>query len=75
MSDNTKLFSFGFLAINLQFALVTSIAALFFAFAEYLNLLEIPPATAGFIHPRSAIAITGQPFPHLIYQYRLAYSG
>jgi len=28
-----------------------------------------------FTHPRTAITIAGQPFPHLIYQYRLAYSG
>ncbi|MDD2558769.1 MAG: MFS transporter [Desulfuromonas sp.] len=56
MSNNTKLFSFGFLAINLQFALVTSIAALFFAFVGYLNVLGIPPATAGFILSADALA-------------------
>ena len=28
-----------------------------------------------FTHPRTAVTIAGQPFPHLIYQYRLAFSG
>ncbi len=28
-----------------------------------------------FTHPRSAVTVAGQPFPHLIYQYRLAFSG
>ncbi|XP_014680240.1 PREDICTED: uncharacterized protein y4jA/y4nE/y4sE-like, partial [Priapulus caudatus] len=28
-----------------------------------------------FTHPRATVTIAGQPFPHLIYQYRLAYSG
>ncbi|MCF6178640.1 MAG: IS21 family transposase, partial [Geopsychrobacter sp.] len=38
----------------------------------------IPPGQQGlsdFTHPRSAVTIAGQPFTHLIYQYRLAYSG
>ena len=38
----------------------------------------IPPGQQGlsdFTHPRSAVTIACQPFPHLIYQYRLAYSG
>ncbi|MCF6268049.1 MAG: IS21 family transposase [Desulfuromusa sp.] len=38
----------------------------------------IPPGQQGlsdFTHPRTAVTIAGQPFPHLIYQYRLAYSG
>ena len=38
----------------------------------------IPPGQQGlsdFTHPRSAVTVAGQPFPHLIYQYRLAYSG
>lgn len=56
MSNRPKLFSFGFLTINLQFALVTSIAALFFAFSGYLHQLGIPPATAGFILSADALA-------------------
>jgi hypothetical protein len=38
----------------------------------------VPPGQQGlsdFTHPRTAITIAGQPFQHLIYQYRLAYSG
>ena len=38
----------------------------------------VPPGQQGlsdFTHPRSAVTIDGQPFSHLIYQYRLAYSG
>ncbi len=38
----------------------------------------IPPGQQGlsdFTHPRTAVTIAGQPFAHLIYQYRLAYSG
>ena len=38
----------------------------------------IPPGHQGlsdFTHPRTAVTIAGQPFQHLIYQYRLAYSG
>ena len=39
---------------------------------------SIPPGQQGlsdFTHPRTAVTIAGQPFQHLIYQYRLAYSG
>jgi hypothetical protein len=38
----------------------------------------LPPGQQGlsdFTHPRSTVTISGQPFAHLIYQYRLAYSG
>jgi len=38
----------------------------------------IPPGQQGlsdFTHPRSIVTIVGQLFTHLIYQYRLAYSG
>lgn len=38
----------------------------------------IPPGQQGlsdFTHPRTAVTVAGQPFAHLIYQYRLAYSG
>jgi len=38
----------------------------------------VPPGRQGlsdFTHPRTAVTITGQPFQHLIYQYRLAFSG
>ncbi len=38
----------------------------------------LPPGQQGlsdFTHPRSTVTIAGQAFPHLIYQYRLAYSG
>lgn len=50
------LFSLGFLAVNLQFALVTAIAALFFAFSGYLQLLGVDPGTAGFILSADALA-------------------
>jgi transposase len=39
---------------------------------------SLPPGRQGlsdFTHPRTAVTIAGQPFSHLIYQYRLAYSG
>jgi len=39
---------------------------------------SVPPGRQGlsdFTHPRGAVTIAGQPFSHLIYQYRLAYSG
>ena len=39
---------------------------------------SVPPGRQGlsdFTHPRATVTIAGQPFPHLIYQYRLAYSG
>ena len=39
---------------------------------------SIPPGQQGlsdFTHPRTPITISGQPFAHLIYQYRLAHSG
>lgn len=56
MPNLSGLFSPGFLAINLQFALVTAIAALFFAFSGYLQHLGITPATAGFIISADALA-------------------
>lgn len=56
MPKISKLFTFGFVTINLQFALVTAIAALFFAFSGYLHQLGIPPATAGFILSADALA-------------------
>jgi predicted MFS family arabinose efflux permease len=49
MAKSTGLFTPGFLVLNLQFALVTAIAAMFFAFWGYLQYLGISPATAGFI--------------------------
>jgi len=39
---------------------------------------EVPAAQMGlsdFSHPNDAISIAGQPFVHLLYQFRLAYSG
>ena len=48
--------SLSFLAINLLFALVTVIAALFFAFAGYLQQLGIDPASAGLILSADALA-------------------
>jgi len=56
MPERAGLFSLGFLAINLQFALVTAIAALFFAFSGYLAHLGIGPATAGFIISADSLA-------------------
>jgi predicted MFS family arabinose efflux permease len=63
MSKPTGLFSVGFLVINLQFALVTAIAALFFAFSGYLAHLGVGPATTGFILSADALAaLIVQPF-------------
>lgn len=56
MTQPNKLFSIGFLTINLQFVLVTAIAALFFAFSGYLQHAGIAPATAGFIISADALA-------------------
>ena len=56
MAEARGLLSPGFLAINLQFALVTAIAALFFAFSGYLQLLGLNPATIGFILSADALA-------------------
>ncbi len=39
---------------------------------------SLPPGLQGlsdFTHPRTAITIAGQPFDHLLYQFRLAFSG
>ena len=49
MTAPSKLFSVGFVLINIQFALVTTVAALFFVFSGYLNQLGVISATAGFI--------------------------
>ncbi len=54
--DVCGLFSPAFLALIFQFALVTAIAASFFAFAGYLQFLGIGPATAGFIISADALA-------------------
>jgi predicted MFS family arabinose efflux permease len=56
MPERSGLFSLGFLALILQFALVTAIAALFFAFSGYLAHLGISPGTAGFIISADALA-------------------
>jgi predicted MFS family arabinose efflux permease len=56
MAKPAGLFSPGFLTINFQFALVTAIAALFFAFSGYLAHLGVSPATAGFIISADALA-------------------
>lgn len=56
MADRSGLLSLGFLTINLQFALVTAIAALFFAFSGYLQQLGVSPATVGFILSADALA-------------------
>ncbi len=56
MAEGRGLLSPGFLAINLQFALVTAIAALFFAFSGYLQGLGLDPATIGFILSADALA-------------------
>ncbi len=50
------LFSPGFLALIVQFGLVTAIAALFFAFSGYLQYLGVRPTTAGFIISADALA-------------------
>jgi len=39
---------------------------------------DVPPGQQGlsdFTHPNTEVTIAGQAFPHLIYQFRLAYSG
>ncbi len=56
MAEARGLLTPGFLAINLQFALVTAIAALFFAFSGYLQLLGLKSATIGFILSADALA-------------------
>lgn len=56
MADRSGLFSPAFLTINFQFALVAAIAALFFAFAGYLQQQGVSPATAGFILSADALA-------------------
>lgn len=56
MAKGTGLLSLRFVAINLQFALVTAIAALFFAFAGYLQLMGIDAASTGFILSADALA-------------------
>jgi len=56
VAKHSGLFSAGFVLINFQFALVTAIAALFFSFAGYLQLLGINPAMAGFIISADALA-------------------
>lgn len=56
MAKPSGLFSPPFLVINFQFALVTGIAALFFAFSGYLAHRGVSPATAGFIISADALA-------------------
>jgi predicted MFS family arabinose efflux permease len=56
MAKPSGLFSLGFFTLNLEFALVTAIAALFFAFSGYLAHLGVSPATAGFIISADALA-------------------
>ncbi len=56
MANFPSLLSPGFVVLNLQFALVTAIAALFFAFAGYLQQLGISPAMAGFVLSADALA-------------------
>lgn len=56
MAKNSGLFTPGFLLINLQFAAVTAIAAIFFVFSGYLQQLGINPATSGFIISADALA-------------------
>jgi len=63
MARPAGLFTPGFLVLNLQFALVTAIAALFFAFSGYLRHLGVSPAMAGFILSADALAaLILQPF-------------
>lgn len=56
MAKEQGLISLEFVAINLQFALITAIAALFFAFAGYLHLLGIDAASTGVILSADALA-------------------
>ena len=56
MTEVRGLLSPGFLVINLQFALVTAIAAQFFAFAGYLQLAGIDPRSVGLILSADALA-------------------
>lgn len=56
MAKLSGLFSLPFLTINLQFALVTAVAAIFFSFSGYLHQLGITPAEVGFILSADALA-------------------
>jgi len=56
VANFSGLFTAGFLSINLQFAMLAAIAALFFAFSGYLQQLGITPATTGFIISADALA-------------------
>ncbi len=56
MTEIGKLCSVAFLVINVQFALVTSIAAMFFAYSAYLSHLGIGTAGIAFILSADALA-------------------
>jgi MFS family permease len=56
VSAMARLCSAGFLAINVALALVTGIAALFFAFGGYLGQLGISPAMSGLVLSADALA-------------------
>jgi MFS family permease len=56
VANLSGLFTLPFLTINIQFALVTAIAAIFFSFSGYLQQLGFTPATAGFILSADALA-------------------
>ena len=56
MARRDALWSPGFVAINVALALVTSVAALFFAFAGYLALIGVSPAMSGLIIAADALA-------------------
>ncbi|WP_295447754.1 MFS transporter [uncultured Thiodictyon sp.] len=56
MTKLSGLFTVGFLTLNLQFALVTAIAALFFAFSGYLQFLGVNSTTVGFLLSADGLA-------------------
>lgn len=56
MARTTPLFSVAFVTINVQFALVTSVAAAFFAYSGYLTRLGVSPTEIGFILSADALA-------------------
>ncbi|MCK2088838.1 MFS transporter [Thauera aromatica] len=56
MTDGGKLWTPGFIALNLQFMLVTCVTALFFPFHAYLGLLGLSQESAGLIIGADALA-------------------
>ncbi|MEI6888119.1 MAG: MFS transporter [Bacteroidales bacterium] len=56
MTERSTLLSPGFVLINLQFGLITTITALFFLFSGYLSQMGFNPATGGLILSADSLA-------------------